>query len=156
MSTGPRLEGGHSVDAKTGGVSVLLIENDAMVRAAMGMSLGFWGCRVLDGPSIEDVEQALRSTGFVPDIILTDLHLGQHDSRTAAELLPPFLARNGLDVPVIVMTGDSGPGRFPQVQNLGWGFLLKPFAPSKLHASIVEALDARSVRGVPESLGPSR
>ena len=141
MSTGLHLEEIRSVDAEKGAVSVLLIENDAMVRTATEMSLSLWGCRVLEGPSIEVVEQTLRSTGFVPDIILTDLHLGQHhSSTTAAELLPPFLKRGGLHVPVIVMTGDSEPERLPQAQNLGWGFLLKPFVSDTLHAAIVDAL----------------
>lgn len=117
--------------------SVLLIENDVMVQAAAELLLKLWGYSILACNSIKHAEQTLQSTGAHPDIILSDLHTEKDDGATALQLLPLFMQRNRLSIPVIIMSGDSKPSCLVETQSLGWTFLLKPFTIDKLREAIL-------------------
>lgn len=99
-----------------------------------------WGCRVLFGGSILSVADAVRETGFVPEIILSDLRLTGRIGEDAVRVIPPLLQRENLRCPVILMTGDTDPGWPPLVTARAWKLLIKPFRPEELYVAMMDAL----------------
>jgi CheY-like chemotaxis protein len=124
-----------AADAR-GNESILLVEDDAAVRAVARRALSEAGFRVLEAAH---PEEALRLAGAEPfDLLLTDVVMPQ---RTGPELAQALLAtRPGLKV--IYMSGYTGGALAHQgVVDAGAHYLPKPFTPAALVAQVRSTLD---------------
>lgn len=86
---------------------------------------------------------AWLSSGNVPDLIVSDLHMPQ---LTGIELLK-FLQHSGIykEIPVIILSGDEDPEVMNQCRNLGAvKYILKPFGPELLIQDVEHALKIKS------------
>src|SRR5689334_10488735 len=84
-------------------VSVLLVEDDPVIRTLVGVVLQRAGFTVLDASDAEQALHASRSNGKI-DVVLTDVHLG--DGRLDGFELAALIVRERPDVPVIIMSGN--------------------------------------------------
>ena len=121
------------------GRSVLLVEDDAEVRAVMRRFLDSFGCVVSEAPSAEQALLAIAA-GLRFELLLTDIALGpgMRGSELAARVQEQLPA-----VAVVLMSGysaeliEADSGSPP-----AWELLRKPCSREELGAAIARVLDA--------------
>ncbi len=128
------------------GCTVLVVEDDREIRAAMAVLLEGWNCRVECAASAAEAEEALRRLAAAPDVVIADYRLPGN--------------RNGLDViarvreshpraQAVVTTGDVTPEALRAAQAAGVPILHKPLRPARLRSLLGAAL--RNREGARES-----
>ncbi|MFG6448738.1 ATP-binding protein [Roseateles sp. BYS180W] len=124
-------EGGHS---QLTPLTVLVVDNEAPVREAMGTLLQAMGCTVLLADSTR--EAMLRVLSRTPDLALVDLRLrGSDDGLSTVRSLRT--AFPGL--PAVIVTGDTAPEVLRRVHDAGLEMLHKPVSEERLTAVIKTA-----------------
>lgn len=84
--------------------TLLLVEDDARIREALGMALADEGYRVLEASTGEQALEWLTSEPIEPDVVLLDLMLpGMDGFRVCARI------RERGDLPIIMVTARSAP-----------------------------------------------
>lgn len=119
------------------GRSVLVVDDDGMVRSGLTMLLESWGFAVLAAASLGDVRD--RVPVGLPDLILTDLYLGGDGG--GFEVVEHVRAAAGAPVPAIILTGVTARGELEDIRRRGLVYLVKPIGSSELQAAIRRALD---------------
>lgn len=135
----PRLEHRHA-GSQLVGASVLCLENEPAVLAAMEALLGSWGCNVT---GVRDREAALDEARRrpAPDLLLMDYHLDDDsDGVQAAEDLRRLW---GSPIPVLVITADHTQQAREAAAERGFALLPKPLKPAALRAMMASLLLAR-------------
>ena len=124
--------GGH-------GETILLAEDDAMVREMLAKVLRGQGYRVIEAVDGQAAIDAFRAESAHIALVLTDLMMPR---RSGLELVDAVLAfRQG--TPIVVMSGyTSDPAGAARLGALGLRVLNKPTSPSQVLAAIRETIDA--------------
>ncbi|HEX7559943.1 MAG TPA: hybrid sensor histidine kinase/response regulator [Usitatibacter sp.] len=123
------------------GCTVLVVEDDKEVRAAMGILLESWGCTVMSAASAAEILPLLRANAAVPDVVLADYRLPGED--------------NGIDVirtvqalhsraDGILISGDIAPEVLRKAEDAGLKLLHKPLRPARLRALLGNVWRERS------------
>ena len=111
------------------GAAVLVIEDNANALAAMAGLLESWGCSVLAAPSLMEAQELISAQG-VPDVILTDYHLGAVGSGIdAVSVLRTFC---GSPIPACLISGETHEDLQAMAQAAQLTLLHKPVRPAKL------------------------
>ncbi len=135
---------GQAAAAKTptlpdlAGVHVVLVEDDADVRQATSSMLAGEGCVVTAVESGDAALAAVARSASPPDVILADLRLRGTETGIAA--VAALRGATNRDLPAIIMTGDTDPGRLRTVAESGISLLHKPVRSERLLATIAEVL----------------
>ncbi len=117
---------------------VLVLDDEAAVRAGMEALLQHMGCVVMLAAS---TDEALHITmERQPDLVLADLRLRNTESGINA--VEQLRARYP-NLPAIIITGDTAPDRLKQAQAAGLPVLHKPVAADTLMAAIAASLEAQ-------------
>ena len=116
------------------GTRVLLVEDDAAVRAAIRHLLESIGCEVVEAAHGRAALQQLDA-GAQVDLVLSDLSMPEMDGRKLARALRD----RGSSLPVLLTSGFAGPHASPD----GPRVLQKPLQISILAAAIADALGVR-------------
>jgi signal transduction histidine kinase/CheY-like chemotaxis protein len=113
------------------GALVLLVDDDVEIRASMHLLLEAWGCRLVSGASLADVEEKLRAAGSRPDALIVDYRLA--DAMTGLQVIERMRAVYGAGLPALVITGTTN---LPLLLDraLGIPIVSKPVPPGKLRA----------------------
>jgi PAS domain S-box-containing protein len=120
--------------------TVLLVEDEAMVRHVTARYLEAAGYRCVEAENGVDALERLRSSPERVDLVLTDLVMPEMGGRELAEAV----ARTGRVVPVIFLTGYSHDEAVQQgVAPPGLPIVQKPFAPDELIARVQAVLEER-------------
>ncbi len=124
------------------GVHVLVIDDDEAVLSAMAQLLQNWGCEVDTASSIE---QALVLAQLqTPDVVISDYRL--RSQRTGAQAITEVRTLLCMQLPALIITGDTAPERLREAIGSGIPLLHKPLAPGELHQALVNLLgDRRAV-----------
>jgi histidine kinase len=129
----------HTAEADAGplqGASAWYVEDDPATRDATRALLQRWGCQLLfAGDAPHALEQA--APGNAPQLVLLDVHLGQHYGPDIYTLL---CERWGCTPPVILLTAERDATLRRQAAERGWGFLAKPVRPPALRALMSQTL----------------
>lgn len=121
------------------GLAIVLVEDDATVRDALGARLTAWGARVwtFDSPQgLRASLDALAPDQRQADLIVTDLHL---PGGSGFDVIALARRRFG-QLPALVVTGDTAPADVVRLSDLNAKLLHKPFRAEELHAAISELL----------------
>lgn len=118
------------------GGSVLLVEDDDTVRNATARLLRLWGLHPLCAASAEDAYEVVLSQPETPVLALVDFRLQRGSN--GIELLTGLRENLGLDVPAILLTGDTEPDRLKQARASGYRMLHKPVSPDDLRSALLE------------------
>ncbi len=122
--------------------TVLLVEDEDLVRQLARRTLVRAGYQVVDAPNAHAALVEVRERGLVPQLLLTDVVMPGMDGRELAMLLERELP----GLPVVLMSGFVDPRGAP----VGAGvtatrfFLEKPFALDRLRGIVRDALAAVS------------
>ncbi|MET4023664.1 PAS domain S-box protein [Bradyrhizobium sp. S3.2.12] len=118
------------------GATVLLVEDDELIRLTATEMLNDLGCKVMEASSAEEGLKALDEAAV--DILVTDVGLpgvsGLQLAKDARSLRP--------DLCIVVATGDSGIQSDAEL--LDAVLVVKPYAPETLRRSLENALQAKA------------
>jgi CheY-like chemotaxis protein len=116
-----------------GGATVLLVEDEMLVRRTVQAMLESLGYRVVPAADAAEAIRVFETRAGQVDLLLTDLVMPGLSGRDLADGLRQVRP----DLAVLFMSGhtDSPPAHGP-----GTGFLQKPFTPAMLGASVHEVL----------------
>jgi CheY-like chemotaxis protein len=131
-------------DSKSGDETILLVEDDEMVRTLAVRALRSVGFRVIEAKNGEEALERVRDYGSAIDLVLTDVIMPGMNGRELIETI----ARTNPGVPYLLMSGYtedviSQHGIAPEDAR----FLEKPFTPSTLTRRIRQILDSRESGG---------
>jgi len=127
-------------DQATHGDAVLVIEDDDLVRQALGELLHSWGYQVAQAGGLQEAQQVLQS-GFVPAIIISDYCLNG-DSQ-GIEVIAALRQQLGYPVPACLVSGDADPALLMAAQTAQLTLLQKPVRPAKLRSLLRRLLAAQ-------------
>ena len=118
--------------------SVLLIEDDALVRLGIEQALTLAD---ITARSFDNAEAALERLGAAfPGVIVTDVRLPGMDGLTLLERIVAI----DRDIPVVLITGHGGISMAVQAMREGaYDFIEKPFASDRLVEVVKRGLDRR-------------
>jgi two-component system cell cycle sensor histidine kinase/response regulator CckA len=116
--------------------TILLVEDEDLVRDYARRALELFGYRVLEAAGGDEALEVFEREGGAIDLLLTDVvmpRLGGPDLARGLRLKNP-------DLKVVFMSGyDSRASR--NLRQLGAAFIAKPFSPQELCRKVREALD---------------
>jgi len=120
------------------GKSILLIDDDQMVREAATEIIERFECRIVVAESAAEALDLMRESGFVPDAILTDFRL--HAGTTGIAAIHTVIAYCGHTIPAGILTGDTAPERLREARASGFPLAHKPLSGAKLRALLSSLL----------------
>lgn len=123
------------------GKTVLLIDDDDLVRASVTEMLNRWQCSTI---AAEDAETALRilmARGRMPDAIVADYRL--RNKSTGVQAIQSLQAQLG-NVPAVILTGDTAPSRIQEARNSGFLILHKPLSGVQLRSTLSELMSTQT------------
>ena len=131
------------ISAEPSGQTVLLVEDEAIIRSNIRLCLEQLGYRVLEAQNGQAALQSCAEHPGAINLVLTDLvmpDMGGHELSTQMSLLHP-------DISVVFMSGyteDSAARR--QILIEGGVFLQKPFSVADLSNTVRSVLAARALK----------
>jgi len=116
--------------------TVIIVEDDEITALNLNISLQKQGYKIL--AICDDATQArVKVSSFKPDIVLIDISL--KESNDGIELAK--LIKRKHNIPFIYLTSHSDDNIISQAkQTEPYGYIVKPFDPSSLHATIQMAI----------------
>lgn len=121
------------------GMTVLIVEDDALQRSALTMLLQDWGLQVIEAHDLESALAAVAAAPAKPDALLTDFRLPQYS--TGLEVAKQVNEALGRLCPAILLTGDLGVA-VPDAAGDVYQLLYKPYRPGDLRQALRKALAA--------------
>lgn len=118
------------------GLSVLVVDDDEAVRAAMGELLTSWGCHCQVADS---ATSALQLCEEPPQLLIVDYRL--RETQTGADVIAAIRERLGTLPPTFIITGDTAPDRLRDAQDTGALLLHKPVEAGRLHDAVCRVLN---------------
>lgn len=116
---------------------VVLIENDAALRAALTLNLENWGLDVLPAATLEEAREVLREVDIAPDAIIADYQLDHGALGTDA--IKALRANHGA-VPACLVTANRSPELRAICAAGGLTLLHKPIDTDELRRFLERAL----------------
>ena len=117
--------------------TVMVVEDDAIVREGLRIMMEQWGHTTL---AAESCAEALGfiAAGRTPDIIVTDYRLA--DNHTGREVIREVRRAAGHPIPAILVTGDTAPERLAEAEAGNFHVLHKPVIANDLQRAVTRAL----------------
>ncbi len=119
----------------TQSLCVLLIDDEQSILDATSGMLRDWGCEVLCATGPLHALELLAKTNSTPDFILTDYRL--EDRQTGIEVVECVREWMNLEIPALVITGDTSPERLAEVSASGLPIMHKPLLAEELKSVIL-------------------
>jgi two-component system, sensor histidine kinase len=124
------------------GVVVAVLEDDREVRQGMQALLSHWGCVACDGADAREIGERLREIGVqAPDAVVADYRL-RNDRSGLAEVAALWHAW-GVEVPALLVTGDSAPEAIAALHASRHDWLSKPVSAARLRSWLQAVAVAR-------------
>jgi len=118
----------HNLD----GEFVLVIDDEAEARLAMEGLLLSWSCEVMLASSGAEAVQQLEEYGKKPSLIISDFRLRVNEN--GGDAIHAIKQHFDIDVPAIIITGDTAPEQLREIDKLQLPTLHKPCKPAELKA----------------------
>jgi len=134
----PRMRFDNTMQAKHR--RVLVIDDEPQVLQGMRHMLEGWGCKVMLAESARDALKAIAITDFLPELIVSDLRLG--DNQNGVDAVAAVHESLESDVPAIIISGDTSTEQLKQVKKTGLLFLHKPVAADELYQHMHALFDS--------------
>ncbi len=112
---------------------IALVEDDPEIREFTAEIMSSWGCRVFAEANGAEVLRKLDMAALRPDLLVCDYRLP--DNQTALDVMRQMREFWG-DLPVLVVTGDTGAETLRAINNSGATLLHKPIAPTRLRSAM--------------------
>lgn len=120
------------------GKLILVIDDDRNVLNAMETLLSGWRFGVIACEHLDEALHMLRSGGKTPDLVLSDLSLGEDVSGVGA--VAQVRALIGRPIPALLVTGETSREQLHRAEASGLKLLHKPVRPLELRSAIQHQL----------------
>jgi len=107
-----------------------VIDDDDLVRKALSNLMKHWGYEVMTASSGAEALSQLHTSGYVPDLIVSDYHL--QTQQTGLDVIHAVQVQLDKVIPCVLITGDTTSESFEQLQACGYKWLRKPVKPAYL------------------------
>jgi two-component system, cell cycle sensor histidine kinase and response regulator CckA len=125
----------------TGRETILVVEDDDVVRALVARMLGEYGYRVVETSDGEAALQLLQRDGSAVDLVVSDVVMPKMGGQELGEALHTM----GQDIPVLFISGFTGEDIVRRgLLKPGAPLQEKPFTPETLVGRVREMLDVRA------------
>jgi signal transduction histidine kinase/CheY-like chemotaxis protein len=123
-------------------LSILVIDDDPEIQAAMRALLSDWGHSITVAGSGDEMIARLAEMPVRPDLIISDYRLrgGENGIDTIRRIRSQFSA----DTPALLITGDTAPDRLREAAASGCFLMHKPVSNARLRAAITNLTRAES------------
>ncbi|HSQ05510.1 MAG TPA: hybrid sensor histidine kinase/response regulator, partial [Burkholderiales bacterium] len=141
--TPSRAQTGAPAVADLAGRLIVVIDDEEAIVAGMRALLESWGADVIGSLSGDDVLTQVADHGRMPDLIIADYRLAGHVVGT--EVIDQLREALDPDIPALLITASTAPGRITEADLRRYDLLLKPVQPERLRALIGAKLRVASV-----------
>ena len=114
--------------------TVLVLDDEEAIRDSLCLLLQEWGYDAVAAGSIAQAERAVSLMEAPPDMILSDLHLGDGPDGIAG--IEAIRRQCGCDVAAMLITGDTSHDEIRRATESGHPVLFKPVQPRKLYDAL--------------------
>lgn len=123
---------------------VLVIEDDVIVLQALELLLDQWGCEVTAASGYDEAVEAIAGQADPPDLVIADFRLsGPASGIVAIRQIAKML---GVDLPGLIITGDTDPRCLKEARLSGYPLLHKPVSALALRAAVAGLLGRDRLR----------
>lgn len=119
------------------GVTILVIDDEKDIREGMVLLLKQWGANVATASGADEVNQLIHANCY-PDAIISDYRLP--GKLTGSQLVEQLRASSSLNIPAMLITGDTAPERINEARDSGLLLMHKPINPAKLRIALTRIL----------------
>jgi signal transduction histidine kinase len=116
------------------GRQILVLDDDVSVLEGMQGLLSFWGCQVICAGSPSEAVDKVAGGIQKPEVLIIDYRLT--DNVSGIDVAINLQKRFGYPIPVLIITGDTGPDRLQEADASGFPLLHKPVQPAKLRSTL--------------------
>ena len=117
---------------------MLVIDDEQDIREGMSDLLKRSGCRVVCAEDGVEAMSLIVDQDFVPEVLVADYRLpGDHNG---IELIKHIRQELNVNIPSILITGDTAPERISEAEASGLEILYKPVTPDLLRAALQRAM----------------
>ncbi|MBP2232355.1 CheY-like chemotaxis protein [Azospirillum agricola] len=113
---------------------VVVVDDDRAIVEGLSLLLDGWGYEVLAALSFDALEHALPGLHRPPGLIIADHFLPA--GRTGAEAVERLREFTGIQVPAIILTGDTTPERQDEARQHRCTLLHKPVQVAPLRDAV--------------------
>lgn len=124
------------------GALVVFIDDEATILEGMEVLLNDWGCEPVIAATGVGAVAALAQAGRPPDIIVSDYRL--REGENGIDVIAQIREHFSLDIPGVLVSGDTGPELLREAKEKGLRILHKPVRPAKLRALIEHLVNPTS------------
>jgi signal transduction histidine kinase len=117
---------------------VLVIDDEATVQEGMAALLRKWKCDVLTAGSGAEMMSKLVAVQRLPDLIVSDYRL--RGAENGIQVVEMLRSEFNVDIPAMLVTGDTAPDRLRDAEASGLPILHKPLNPARLRTLIANLL----------------
>lgn len=133
-SSQPPMTGNSPAQDVLTGKHLLVLDDDIAVREGMQGLLKRWGCEVATAGSQDEALVWLGELQHKLDLLIVDYRLA--DNISGLEVARVVQQRLPYPLPVLIVTGDTGPERLQEADASGFPLLHKPVQPAKLRSTV--------------------
>lgn len=133
------------------GFRVLLVEDDASVRASYEYLLRLWRCDVRAHAGAAEALEGLGRAGWRPDLVISDYRLG--GGTNGLELISAVRARVAVNVPAVLVTGETEEPELRRLDGALAEVVFKPVRPPVL-MQILRRIRAQASSAAPGGAAP--
>ena len=123
---------------------VLVIEDDVIVLQALELLLDQWGCDVIATSGYDEAIEGLAGQSQAPDLVIADFRLSGPASGIVA--IRQIAKMMQVDLPGLIITGDTDPRRLKEARLSGYPLLHKPVSALALRAAVASLLGRDRLR----------
>ncbi|MBL0918940.1 MAG: hybrid sensor histidine kinase/response regulator [Hydrogenophaga sp.] len=121
-------------DAPQPARTVLVVDDDPQILAAMGLLLRGWGHDALVASNLEDALAAVANARRPPEVALIDMHLSA--DQDGVQVIDALRERLGESLRMAIVTGDTSLDVLTRIRAAGVSGLHKPVVPETLRRFI--------------------
>jgi len=125
------------------GTTVLIIDDDALVREAIAGLLEQWGCITVATGNGDEALAAMASLPNVPDLVLCDYRLPKGE--TGDIVINRLREKAGPTLPAALITGDTALDKIRETQFSDIPLLHKPVQPARLRTLLQHLLSGNVI-----------
>lgn len=112
------------------GLRILVIDDEVLVRDSTRLLLESWGCQVNTHANLDEALEYLASSKQVPDALIVDYRLRNHQN--GVECIREIQLKLGVNLPSLIITGDTAPERVKELEDSQIPFIHKPIDANQL------------------------
>ena len=120
--------------ADLAGRLIVVIDDEEAIVAGMRALLESWSADVIGSLSGDDVLTQVADYGRMPDLLIADYRLA--GDVVGTQIIDQLREALDPDIPALVVTASTAPGRITEASAKGYDVLLKPVQPERLRALI--------------------